>query len=176
MKNAFLTLAILSLLSAAPATADTINFSPLTPGDLGPGAVTVDGVTFDGTQNLFNTSEFHFTASGGSICAFDPVAFSCANDMTVKFDGKVKRLSLATAGYHDGDSVTISVYRRGRDLGSVTITADQPINLHSFGRVTKLVFDDSSSGNGYTYGLFKFTRLGTVSKQHDGKRAAAKSK
>ena len=175
MKNAYLTLAILSLLSAAPATADTIDFSQLPPDDLGSGAITVDGVTFDGAPNLYNTSPFDFTGAGGSICAFDPGAFSCANDMTVKFNGKVKRLSLATGSHNEGDSVTISVFRRSRDLGSVTITANQPINLGSFGRVTKLVFDDNSSAEGYSYGLFKFKRPATVSKQHDGKRAAAKS-
>ena len=164
MKAGFIAFALVGLLSAAPALADTINFNQLPTGDLGTGAVTVDGVTFDGSVNLYNTSQFVFPTAGGSICSYDPNAETCANDMTVKFNGKVKRLRLASAGHAEGDSVTISVFRGVNNLGSVTITANQAINLRSFGRVTKLVFDDNSTASGYNFGKFRFTRPPVIAK------------
>ena len=164
MKAGFIAFALAGLLSAAPALADTINFNQLPTGDLGTGAVTVDGVTFDGSVNLYNTSQFVFPTAGGSICSYDPNAESCSNDMTVKFNGKVKRLRLASAGHAAGDSVTISVFRGVNNLGSVTITANQAINLRSFGRVTKLVFDDNSTASGYNFGKFRFTRPPVIAK------------
>jgi hypothetical protein len=171
MKSHFLSLAISALLAAGSAGADTIDFTQLAGGDLGPGPITVDGVTFKPDHNMFNYSEYIFPDSGGSVCSLDPVAYNCQNDMSVSFNGKVKRLSLASGAYDAGDSLTISVYRGKKLLGSTAVTSDGPINLRSFGRVTKLVFDDNSSGAGYAFGNFKFKRLtATTRHEQDGKK------
>lgn len=182
MKIRFLPLALVGALAAGWAQADTIDFTQLTSGDLGPGPVTVDGVTFVPDHNIYNYSDAVFPTTGGSICSLDPGAFDCQNDLTVKFNGKVKGLTLETAEHDAGDSLTISLFRGKKLLGSPVVISDGVINLRSFGRVTKLVVDDNSTGGGYALGNFQFTRLTATAKQdrdqktrraHKGKRAAA---
>jgi hypothetical protein len=170
MKSHFLSFAVAALLAAGSAGADTIDFTQLPDGDMGSGAVTVDGVTFKGEQNLYNYSAAAFVGEGGGICSLDPIDYNCQNDMTVKFNGKVKKLSLASAAYDTGDSVTISAYRGKKFVGSTTVSSDGAINLAGLGRITKLEFDDNSTGAGLAFGKFKFRRLSTTAKHDDSAR------
>jgi hypothetical protein len=166
MKHTLCKLSVLAMLFAVPAVGDTIDFTQLPIGDLGSRAVTVDGVTFDGALRLYNASQLYFGHAGGAICASEPDPYDCTNDLTVKFNGKVKRLALEAAAFDPGDPVTISVYRGKQILGTASILPNGPVNLRSFGRVTKLVFDDNDTGHGCAYGMFKFKRL-TTSAKHD---------
>ncbi len=138
------------------ANAEMVDLGLLPAGDLGTTQTTVSGVTFSGTSGLAHIN--HFAASGGTICSFDPGSFNCANDMTVSFNGKVKRLRFSVAGAQPGDSVAVQVFRRSRDLGVVQVTADGLVNLASFRGVTRLVLDDNSTAAGISIGKIKFRR------------------
>ena len=156
MKKLGLSVAFLGMFTAAFATADIVDLTQLPLGDQGTTSVTVDGVTFVGAIGIYNTSDFFFPNNGGSICSFNAANFDCQNDMTVKFNAKVKRVKFRAASYDDGDSVTITVYRGNRNLGNVVVNANGPINLRSFRGVTRLEFDDFSTGAGFSFGAFHF--------------------
>ncbi len=166
MHSLSLAFAIVSLLAFGPAVADTVDFTKLPPGNLGTKRTTVDGVTFAGPKGLFNSSSIHFPDNGGSICSFNPAAFNCENDMTIKFNGRVRRLTLAASGYDAGDQATVTAYRGKKVVGSVVLTSDQAINFKGAGRVTRLVVDDQGTGNGFGFGEFQFKRLTTTAPTH----------
>src|SRR4051794_17853682 len=108
MPRAFL--ALFALFIATASAADTVDFTALASGDLGT-SVAVSGVTFESTTNLSNQSDQYFQAAGGAICASKGTGDNCRGNMTVNFNGKVKKLALSSAGHQSGDVGSILVYR-----------------------------------------------------------------
>lgn len=146
-------------LACASASAETLNFEGLPAGDLGTSVLNLPQAHIQslGTTLFANSA---FTGTGGSICAaFHPTvdATSCASDLLITFSSAVSHLSLYTTGYDDGDSVTISAYAGSMLLDNRVITSDTAVDFSSLSGVTKLVFDDQSTGSGYAYGNFSFT-------------------
>lgn len=84
--------------------------------------------------------------------------------MQITFTTAVSQLSLQAIGFDAGDSVTISAYAGSSLLRSLQFatpldvdTDPNPVlvDFSAFSGVTKLVFDDESSG--LAYGQFSFT-------------------
>ena len=146
-------LTAISISSAAQAA--TFDFETLPPGDVG-GVVVLPEGTFTSANSLFNLSSFYFPGAGGSICAFDAAAFNCQVDMVLDFSSAVTGLMFESVGFNGGDFSTISAYDGATFLGSISGFADALLDFSSFGSITQLVFDDSSTGAGYGYGAFKF--------------------
>lgn len=147
-------------LACASASAETLNFDSLPIGDLGTTVLNLPLADIQSTglgSTLFAVD--YFTGAGGSICAAyhpAPDATSCASDLLINFNSAVSQLSLHTAGFDDGDSVTISAYAGGTLLGSQVVTADGAVDFSTYAGITKLVFDDQSTGSGFAYGNFSF--------------------
>lgn len=153
-----------SALVCASASAETLNFESLPIGDLGSSVLNLPQAHIQSLgATLFAVD--YFTGAGGSICAaYHPAAdtSSCASDLLIDFNFAVSQLSLHTAGFDDGDSVTISAYAGGTLLGSQVVTADGAVDFSTYTGITKLVFDDQSVGSGFAYGNFSFTPSASV--------------
>lgn len=158
MKIFRLSLLIAGLLLATPLAADTVDFTQLPLEQQGSPTAVVDGVTFSSATDLYNLSATHFPNAGGAICGFDPDSFSCHNDLTVKFGAPVRRLRLSVIGYDQADIVSITLYRRGVNLGSVDVTQNGRYRLGSFGKVSRIVIDVSPSAHNIAFGKFNFVR------------------
>jgi len=153
-----------SAMACASASAETLNFDSLPIGDLGASVLHLPQAHIQSLgETLFAVD--YFTGAGGSICAAyhpAPDTTSCASDLLINFNSAVSQLSLHTAGFDDGDNVTISAYAGGTLLGSQVVTADGAVDFSTYTGITKLVFDDQSIGSGFSYGKFSFTSSASV--------------
>lgn len=166
------TLLLSTMLVGVSASANTLNFESLGPAELTSAKLELDGTVTQG----FGTSLYIFASDmdlgllsgeGGAVCsAFRPDlnTLSCAADMQISFKTAVSNLSLQTFGHDDGDSVTISAYAGNTMLGTPqVVTSNTVVDFSSLSGVTKLVFDDQSTGAdggaGYAFGKFSFTPL-----------------
>ena len=155
-------LLLLTALACASASAETLNFEALPTGDLHTTTVNLPQAHILGLGTTFYSREF-FAGAGGSICSGfypDDVSLSYAKDLQITFTTAVSQLSLEAIGYDDGDSVTISAYAGSSLRGSRQVDTDNgAVDFSAFSGVTKLVFDDQSTGSGVAYGKFSFTSL-----------------
>jgi hypothetical protein len=155
------TILLSTVLACASASAATLNFESLSSGNLGTSSAILPEAKISGTGTILYTNEY-FAGQGGSVCsAFTTsTSTSCTGDLQITFTTAVSQLSLEAIGYDDGDSVTISAYAGNSLLGSrqVATANDGVVDFSAFSGVTKLVFDDQSTGSGLAYGKFSFTQ------------------
>jgi hypothetical protein len=146
-------------LACASASAETLNFESLSSGNLGSSSAILPEAHISGTGTILYTNEY-FVGDGGSVCsAFTTsTSTSCTGDLQITFTTAVSQLGLEAIGYDDGDSVTISAYAGKSLLGSRKVdTAYGVVDFSAFSGVTKLLFDDQSTGSGFAFGKFSFT-------------------
>jgi len=154
MKNKLLALLALACFGVGAAQADTLNFDAFGTDDLHTTTLVMPNATVTGFgDSLFNVTGF---AAGGTICSF-MTAFTCEADLRIDFNSAVSGLTFGVYGYDQGDFVTITAYAGLSSLGSVNVAADaQVADFSSFSGITRLDFDDASTGHGYSYGNFSF--------------------
>lgn len=147
-------------LACASASAETLNFDSLSIGDLGAPVLDLPQAHIQSLgTTLFAVAPLPGTGSSTSICAaYHPAidTTSCASDLLINFNFAVSQLRWNTIGYDAGDSVTISAYAGSSLLGSQVVAADGVVDFSSYTGITKLVFDDQSTGSGFAYGSFSF--------------------
>ena len=155
------TILLSTVLACASASAATLNFESLSSGNLGTSSAILPEAQISGTGTILYANEY-FVGQGGSVCsAFTTsTSTSCTGDLQITFKTAVSQLSLEAIGYDDGDSVTISAYAGSSLLGSRQVDTDKGVvDFSAFSGVTKLLFDDQSTGSGFAYGKFSFTSL-----------------
>lgn len=163
MNRQFFALLSAALFSAGASFADTIDFTGLPAGNLG-GTVSVGGVTIEGHTSLRDESDDYFSGAGGAACASQGSGGNCRGTMNINFNGKVKKLSVNSAGYQAGDVGSILVYRGKNFLGSVGVASNGKVNLGAFGKVSRIKITYDGVEDGIAYGKFNFTR---VAARHD---------
>lgn len=156
-------------LATAPLAADTLDFTTLPPGSLGQTAAT-GGVSFDSPTNLVNMSNQYFSAAGGAICASKGGTANCRGAFNMRFGGKVRGLTLASAGHQSGDVATIVVYRGANVVGSTGVAWNGKIDLRTYGKVTRIKIEYAGTGDGLAYGKVNFTRVTAKHKRADRRR------
>jgi hypothetical protein len=167
------TILLSTVLACAPASAATLNFESLSSGNIGSPSASLPEALISGTGTILYTNEY-FVGQGGSVCsAFTTLdSTSCTGDLEISFTSAVSRLSFQAIGFDEGDSVTISAYAGSSLLGSQVVAAPQDaepdpqqevvVDFSAFSGVTKLSFDDESTGSGLAYGKFSFTPTSPV--------------
>lgn len=152
-----LAVALAAAVCASAASADTLNFDALPAAQLGSTVLNLPQATITGAgTDLYNLKSAYFGGQGGAICSLTGF-FTCEADLTIDFTAPVSDLTFETVGYDSGDSVTIRIYAGATLLGSDTVTSDRLVDFSAYSGVTRLFFDDSSTGAGYGYGKFSFT-------------------
>ena len=118
----------------------------------------------EATLTSFGTNFFFGGAylDPGSFCAIN--GGSCNASLEIAFSTAVSALSFDVGGYDPGDNVSLDIFGLGNVLlGNVGITSNVlGLNLSSFGTITRLMFNDSSSGGGYGYANFRFDQVAAV--------------
>jgi hypothetical protein len=164
------TILLSTVLACASASAATLNFESLSSGNTGSPSASLPEALISGTGTVLYTNEY-FAGQGGSVCSAFTTSSStsCTGDLQISFTTAVNQLSLRAIGLDDGDSVTISAYAGNSLLGSRLVAAPQDVivdpqeevvvDFSAFSGVTKLVFDDQSTGSGLAYGKFSFTSV-----------------
>lgn len=153
LESKFTTIAAAGLMmAAASASADTLDFSVLSPGTQG----TTVMVLPQATITSFGTDIF-VGASGidHEICALTS-AFDCQADMQIDFATAVNGLRFVTSGWDDGDHIDVNVYDGAVLLGTVGKSTNGLVDLTAFSHVTSIYLDDSSTGAGFGYDHFIF--------------------
>lgn len=162
------TILLSTVLACASASAATLNFESLSYGNTGSPSASLPEALISGTGTILYTNEY-FVGQGGSVCsAFTtPDSTSCTGDLEITFTTAVNQLSLRAIGVDGGDSVTILAYAGSLLLGSQVVAAPQDaepdpqqevvVDFSAFSGVTKLSFEDQSTGSGLAYGKFSFT-------------------
>lgn len=116
---------------------------------------------------LTSSGRFFFDGASDvpdSFCALRADAFRCEADLTIAFSSVVSNLFLQVSGYDGGDFVALDIFGLGDALlGTVDLTGDVlSLDLSSFGSITRLFFDDSSTGAGFAYSDFSFDQTAAV--------------
>ncbi|MBL8489561.1 MAG: PEP-CTERM sorting domain-containing protein [Rhodocyclaceae bacterium] len=156
MKMRQIALALAVSLASTASLADTLNFEAFPSANLGSPVLVMPNATVTGAAaSLFNLSSIYLVGMGGAICSLTS-SWNCEADLTIDFASAVSNLSFQTVGYDGGDSVTISAFAGATLLGSQTIVGDQTVDFTAYSGVTRLYFDDASTGAGYGYGAFNF--------------------
>ncbi|MCH2241697.1 MAG: PEP-CTERM sorting domain-containing protein [Aquabacterium sp.] len=151
-----LAVALAAAVCASAASADTLNFDALPAGELGSTVLNLPQATITGAgTDLYNLKSFYFVGQGGAICSFS--GSDCEADLTIDFAAPVSGLTFETVGYDSGDSVTIRIYAGATLLGSDTVTSNRMVDFSAYSGITRVFFDDNSTGAGYGYGKFSFT-------------------
>jgi hypothetical protein len=165
MKTAFLrSLAVAAFAVAASSSsyAATLDFSGLPFSN--PSPLVLSNATL---TNFTSGTIFVGASAAGQPDGFCFGGSGCEADGEISFVGAVSNLSFDTDGWNPGDTVTITAYNGTTALGSLTATSDTNLNFSSFGAITRLFFDDSSTGAGMGYSTFRFD-AGTVSVPEPG--------
>ncbi len=77
--------------------------------------------------------------------------------MNVNFNAKVKNVTFQAIGEQPGHAVIVHVLRGSTDLGTITLNTAGKVDLKSFGKITGLAMDDTSTLGGINaYAHFKF--------------------
>jgi hypothetical protein len=167
------TILLSTVLACASASAETLNFESLSFGNIGSPSASLPEALISGTGTILYTNEY-FVGQGGSVfSAFTtPDSTSCTGNLQITFTTAVNQLSLRAIGVDGGDSVTISAYAGSSLLGSQVVAAPQDaepdpqqevvVDFSAFSGVTKLSFEDQSTGAGLAYGKFSFTPTSPV--------------
>jgi len=92
----------------------------------------------------------------GSFCAISGT--TCDADLEISFVAPVANLTFDVGGWDPGDFVALSIFGLGDVLsGSLNIVSNiVGLDLSSYGTITRLFFDDSSTAAGIGYANFSF--------------------
>jgi hypothetical protein len=150
VRNIIVKMLVVGLFAIATgANADTIDFSGVQGSNTSP--LVLPGVTI--------TSPFTILVGPGAASQADGFCFlpgSCDGDGEMLFDSAVSNLTFDVDGWNPGDSVVISAFNGPNLLGALNATANGNLDFSGFGAITRLVFDDSSTGAGVGYSTFLF--------------------
>ena len=113
-------------------------------------------ITSFGTDLYFGGA---YSGEPGSFCAIS--GFGCEADLEIAFNGVVSSLMFDVGGYNVGDYLDINIFGIGDIfLGTIAVTSDVVgLDLSSFGSITRLFFDDTSTGAGFGYANFSFDQV-----------------
>ncbi len=111
---------------------------------------------------LTSSADFFFdgaSAAPGSFCALS--AFSCAADLDIAFKSTVTDLMFQVSGFDPGDFVALGIFDAVDNLlATVNLTSNiVNLDLSSYGEISRLFFDDRSSGAGFAYSDFSFNQI-----------------
>ena len=81
---------------------------------------------------------------------------SCESDGEIVFNSAVSNLKFDADGFNTGDSTTITAFNGVTSLGSIVATANGNLDFSAFGLITRLFFDDNSTGAGFGFSTFDF--------------------
>jgi len=156
---AFRILATAALVAASSlsAHAGTLNFSGLPFSNGSPLVLSNATLT-----NLSGTTILVGAAVAGASDGFCFASGGCQADGTIDFVGPVSNLNFDIDGWESGDFVAITAFNGVTSLGTINATANGNLNFASFGAITRLFFDDSSTSAGVAYSTFSFTQGGTT--------------
>jgi len=148
------------LLAAAAAPAATLDFSVFASGNAGTGVLNVGPATLT-TGNVFfvyRPGDFGSHVTSGGVCALS-AGGNCQSDWTMDFSYRVTNLAFESEGFNAGDTLTVSAYDGASLVGTELVISNRAID---FGGLSfdRLVFDDSSTGAGFSFGDFSFDRAG----------------
>lgn len=145
-------LSVFVALFSTSALADTLDFTTLSPGAQGSTVLVFPQATITSFGN-----DFYVGASGiaSEICPL--IGSNCQADMQVDFTSAVNSLSFVLAGYDSGDHLDINIFSGATLLGTIASEANGLVDLSAYSNITKLYFDDSSTGAGFSYDKFQFT-------------------
>lgn len=135
-----------------------LDFSSFSSGDTGSSSLTVEDATFNtlggATVFVYRPGDFGNFDNGG-ICSLS--GGNCENDWTMSFDNAITNFSFEAAVYNPVDLVAVEAFNGATSLGTINVTAN---GTYSFGSalITSLYFDDMSTGAGYGFGDFSYTR------------------
>jgi hypothetical protein len=157
-----------ALIWGGASLADTLDFTGLPGGNLGPSA-SVDGATLEGlgTSNIRNKSDQYFENAGGAVCAQKGSGDNCRGNMNIRFDSKVKKLSFFSAGHQAGDTATIVVYRGKNVVGSTGFSWNGKVNLAIYGKITRIKIEYEGVEDGMAIGRFNFTPVAAKRDRND---------
>jgi len=139
------------LLSPMAANAGTIDFSGVQGSNGSPLVLPEATIT-----NLTSSTVLVGTGAAGEADGFCFLGSGCAADGEIVFSSLVENLSFDIDGWNFGDLVEISAYNSGSLLGSLTATSNGNLDFSSFGAITRLFFDDSSTAAGVGYSTFAY--------------------
>lgn len=163
MKNVFVAVA-LSLVAAGSASAATLDFSGIK-GPVGT-VVELSNATITGYEREVGVANVNISLGGG-FC-FRDADTGCDGSGEISFVNKITDLAFTMVGLQAGETVTISGFLDGVQVGSQIFDGDSPIfmpvNLGSFGLLDRLVFTDESNmyTTGASYKDFSFTEVAPV--------------
>ena len=141
----------LGLAGATPASAATLDFTGIS-GNQGASLVLSNA-----TINVFGGGNVLVgIGAAGESDGFCFLDVRCTADGEILFDNPISNLTFDVDGANTGDSVEITAFNGGNDLGSLTATANGQLDFSGFGTLTRLFFDDSSTGGGVGYSTFQF--------------------
>lgn len=174
MQTTFAAVLAAALALGGQAGAETLDFTSLGAGDLGP-SVSVGSVTIESPTSLINRSDQYFESAGGAICAQKGSGDNCKGTMTIKFASKVSRIKMSSAGYQAGDVGSLVLYRRGSVLGSTGVAWNGRIDLSAFKGVTRIKITYDGVEDGLAYGKIAFRPVGSGKQADPGDHEATYS-
>lgn len=144
-------------LSSTSAFADTLDFTTFSQGAQGSPVMTLPQATI----TSFGT-DIYVGAAGlaSEICALG--SFGCQADMQIDFTASVNDLTFDLSGYDSGDHIDVSIFSGATLLGTSAYETNGFVDLSGYLNVTRLYFDDSSTGAGFAYDNFQFTTTSTT--------------
>ena len=152
--------AALATFLASEATAATLSVNTLPNGFFG----NTVAVVAEATITSFGTDLFFGGASGvpSSFCAIQ--AGTCQADLDISFTSVISNLFFDVSGFNVGDSVALGIFGLGNAfLGSVNLLSNiSNLDLSGFGSITRLYFDDNSTGAGVAYSDFSFDQVAAI--------------
>lgn len=109
-------------------------------------------------DDMFIGSPFFFGESNGLgiICASPSGSSSCEEDMQIDFVDDVTNLTFGSFAVSAGDSVLVTAFLDGAEVGNEMVTTETIIDFSSFGAIDSLFFADSSTRAGIGWGDFDF--------------------
>lgn len=158
IKKTLITAATLATLISGGASAATLSVGSLPVGYYGNTVANVP----EATLTSFGDDFYFGGAYGdpGSFCAIS--GGSCQADLQIAFSSVVSNLLFDVGGWQTGDHVLLSIFGVADSLlGTVSIDSNiTGLDLSSFGSITRLYFDDSSTAAGVGYANFSFDQGG----------------
>ncbi|WP_029146715.1 PEP-CTERM sorting domain-containing protein [Methylophilus sp. 5] len=153
LKQRSIALSVFVGLFSTSVLADTLDFTTLSQGPQGSTVLVFPQATITSFG-----ADFYIGASGiaSEICPLT-TSTNCQADMQVDFTSAVNSLSFVLAGYDSGDHLDINIFSGATLLGTIASEANGLVDLSAYSNITKLYFDDSSTGAGFSYDKFQFT-------------------
>lgn len=153
----FLAIAACAAALTTGAQAATLDFVGFGAGGYSP-SIVVSGATVTNASGGSILVGASAAGQANGFCSLTVVGNGCEADTGITFGSVVSSLSFWLDGSDSGDVLSLSIYGiADAFLGTLGFTTpDQLIDLSAFGSITRLAFDDTSSGFGYGYSRFEF--------------------